>query len=287
MFSSTRWLAIVLASASPAVLADTTMSYRLEGKDCVPDLSVWQFTHTHMRSESRTLGMPSTVIYDHLEKLSYVLNPANRTYFMSEMDLDAADFKGDVLDSMGHQTKKSGGTHVTQDIAACLVLPTDLLQNEAPACKGGDPMIAVDPPRSWDGKRKRVDRDVGKATVSGIECTRREHLRDGSKLREDCTTSPTALKLPVEEAKLLERITRHQLAAVKMTFRESHATLADLFQRVVIVEQVCYDGDGRESGRATLQVDHAPIPPARFEVPDDYVNAMATGKAPPPRRGKH
>jgi hypothetical protein len=286
MFSSTRWLAIVLASASPAVLADTTMSYRVEGTGCAPDLSVWQFTRTHMRSETRSLGVPSTVIYDHLEKLSHVLNPDDRTYYTGEMDLDAADFQGDVMESMGHRTKKIGGADVMQEIAGCMILPIDLLQDEAPACKGGDPMITVDPPRMWDGKRKRIDRDIGEATVSGFECTRREHLRDGRKLREDCTTSPTALNLPVGEAKLLERITRHQLAVVKLAFRDSHATLADLFQRVILVEQVCYDDNGRQTGRATLQVDHAPIPPARFEIPDDYVNAMAADKATPRRRGK-
>ena len=286
MSTSTRWLAILLASASPAAFADTTLSYRVQGKDCMPDTSSWQFTPSHMRSESRTLGTQTTVIYDHLEKLSHVINPANRTFYTSELDLDAADLAGDVLVSMGHHTKKVTGRNVTSDIAACAFLPVDLLRDELPSCKGDDPMLTLEPFKSWDGKRTRIDRDVGTTSIAGIACTRREHLRNGTKRGEDCTTSPDALKLPADEAKLFERMTRHNVAAAKMVFRDGASAIEGALQRIVVVEQVCFDENGRETGRATLQIDHAPIPPDRFEVPDGYVKAIAPGNqaAPDPKK---
>lgn len=286
MSTSTRALVLALACACAPALADTTLGYRISGKDCVPDISGWQFTRSMLRSDNRVMGTQSIVVYDHLEKSSHVLNPVNRTYFTSELDLDAADFAGDVLVSMGHHVQKAGGGNTTKDIAACAFLPVDLLPGEMPSCSGDDPMMTLEPFRSWDGKRERIDRDTGKATIGGVACTRREHLRDGRKLREDCTTAPTALKLPADEAKLFERMTRHNVSAAKAMFRDGAANIDATLQRILVVEQVCFDGAGRETGRATLQVDHDAIPAARFEIPDGYVEAIAPGNQPAPRRGK-
>ncbi|MBN8482674.1 MAG: hypothetical protein J0L88_13910 [Xanthomonadales bacterium] len=282
MSKPTRWIWAMLACAPSLGNADTTLGYRVEGADCTPGLSSWQFTRSHMRSENHVLGTHSIVIYDHLEKLSHVLNPSNRTYTTSEMDLDAADFAGDVLASMGHHAQKRGGGNVTRDIADCAFLPVDLLRDELPSCKGGDPMLTLDPFRAWDGGRIRVDRDIGTRTVAGIRCTRREHVRDGRRLREDCTASPEALALPPEESKLFERMARHNVAAAKLMFRDGEANMEEASRRLLVVEQICFGGDGAETGRATLQIDHAEIAPSRFEVPAGYVEAIAPGNRPPP-----
>lgn len=284
MKASIRRLAWLAACIALPASADTTLSYRISGKDCEPVTPVWQFTRTHMRSESRISEIDSVNIYDHLEKRTYVLNPYNRTFFSADIDIDTADFQRDVIASMGHGAKRISGKDMQADaISTCDFMATDSLPGEMPSCKGDDPMFTYEPFRMWDGKRKRIDRDVGTATIGGIECIRREHLRDGKRLREDCSTSAGNLKIPAEEASILDRMTKHNLKVATMALENYKTLIENGAARVVLVEQVCYDVGGRETGRATLQIDHSPIPPERFEVPGGYVNALAPGKRPAPK----
>lgn len=261
-------LALAVAALASPVRADTTLGYRLSGAECKADTSLWQFDRSHMRVENDVLGSPSHTIYDHAEKLSYVLFPEKRTFFQSEMDLDAAEFTGDVLTSMEKYSRRKHGAAGWSGTADCFLDPTDLLPGEMLACDGTDPLF--DGKRLRDGGRRREDRDVGEATVDGIVCTRREHRRDGKLLRTDCSTSLAALRLPAEENRWVERIERHLLGAARLMAPQMQTQIERLKQRLLLVQRICYASSGRESGRAVLRVDHAKIPADRFEIPNGY-----------------
>ncbi|HJT97269.1 MAG TPA: hypothetical protein VJ696_03060 [Rhodanobacteraceae bacterium] len=125
---------------------------------------------------------------------------------------------------------------------------------------------------------QRIDRDAGEIDVDGIRCLRREHLRGDAMLREDCYAAPAALGLADAETRRIARFSQ-SIRAWSRSFAPDDAHKAD---DRVLVRRICYAG-ARESGRATLAIDHAPIAPARFEVPAGY-RPMDPGLGTSPRR---
>ena len=124
-------------------------------------------------------------------------------------------------------------------------------------------------------KPERIDRDAGEADVGGITCMRREHLRGGELVREDCYTTAAGLHLGEVET--------HRIARFTKAMRSwSHSLVPDGAQPEsddrVLVRRVCYAG-GRESGRATLAIDTAPISESRFAVPAGYKPMDPVGSA--------
>jgi len=119
---------------------------------------------------------------------------------------------------------------------------------------------------------QRIDRDAGDIDVDGITCTRREHLRGDEMLREDCYATTGTLKLGDAESRRVARFS-------KAIQGWSHSLVPDELRKEaddrVLIRRVCY-ASGRETGRATLRIDRAPIQAARFEVPAGYA-PMDTG----------
>lgn len=112
----------------------------------------------------------------------------------------------------------------------------------------------------------RIDRDAGEAHVGTIACARRQHLRGEQMLREDCYARIAALQLDPKEATRIARFST-AMQAWSATF-ESGETRRRVDDRALI-QRTCYR-DGREAGRTTLQVDHAPIPESAFALPEGY-----------------
>jgi len=122
---------------------------------------------------------------------------------------------------------------------------------------------------------ERIDRDAGEADVGGIACARREHLRGGELVREDCYTTAAGLHLGEVETRRIARFTKAMRAWSKSLVPDGMQPEAD---DRVLVQRICYAG-GRESGRATLAIDTAPIAESRFEVPAGYKPADLMGSA--------
>jgi hypothetical protein len=134
----------------------------------------------------------------------------------------------------------------------------------------GDAAQAASPP-----KPERIDRDAGETDVGGIACMRREHLRGGELVREDCYATAAGLHLGEVETHRIARFTKAMLAWSRSLVPDGTQPEPD---DRVLVRRVCYAG-GRESGRATLAIDTAPIPPSRFEVPAGYKPVDLMGSA--------
>jgi hypothetical protein len=124
-------------------------------------------------------------------------------------------------------------------------------------------------------KPERIDRDAGEADVGGIACQRREHLRAGELVREDCYASAAGLHLGEVETRRIARFTKAMRAWSKSLVPDGMQPDAD---DRVLVRRICYAG-GHESGRATLAIDTAPIAAARFEVPAGYKPVDLMGSA--------
>jgi hypothetical protein len=124
-------------------------------------------------------------------------------------------------------------------------------------------------------KPERIDRDAGEADVGGIACMRREHLRAGALVREDCYATAAGLHLGEVETRRIARFTKAMRSWSRSLVPEG--TPPDADDRV-LVRRVCYAG-GRESGRATLAIDTAPISESRFEVPAGYKPMDLMGSA--------
>jgi hypothetical protein len=121
-------------------------------------------------------------------------------------------------------------------------------------------------------KPERIDRDTGEIDVGGITCTRREHLRGGVIAGEDCLAAPAALRLGEPETRRIARFGQSIRAwSESLVPGEMQPKVDDR----VVVRRICYAG-GRETGRATLAIDTAPIAASRFEVPAGYA-PMDTG----------
>lgn len=145
---------------------------------------------------------------------------------------------------------------------------------------GGAPMMPgmpgmTAPQAAPPPKPERIDRDAGEADVGGITCTRREHLRGGELVREDCYTSAAGLHLGEVETRRIARFTKAMRAWSRTLVPDGVQPEAD---DRVLVRRVCYAG-GHESGRATLAIDTAPISESRFEVPAGYKPADLMGSA--------
>jgi hypothetical protein len=134
---------------------------------------------------------------------------------------------------------------------------------------GGNAMQA--PP----SKPERIDRDAGEADVGGITCMRREHLRGGELVREDCYTTAAGLHLGEVETRRIARFTKAMRSWSRSLVPEGAQPESD---DRVLVRRVCYAG-GHESGRATLAIDKAPIPESRFAVPAGYKPMDLMGSA--------
>jgi uncharacterized protein YjhX (UPF0386 family) len=266
---SMRLCVLALAVASNTSLADTSLRYDVVGTDCKPDISQWQFTRSFMRSESDVFGSASITIFDSVEKLAYVIAPASETYYRMEADLEASEFHGDVIASMDKYTRRKSGVDTWAEVRDCDLRAEDSLPGELPDCQGKDPLF--EGKKLADGGRVRLDRDAGATTINGIKCTRRENLRDGVLRRVDCRTSLDELKLDTQEAALVKRISRHQIASARLMFDQTMPEIIEnSLARIVLVERRCYDSSGKETGRVTLKVDHEPIDPDQFEVPVNY-----------------
>jgi len=125
-----------------------------------------------------------------------------------------------------------------------------------PAQKGS---AAAPPPQ-------RIDKDVGEMQVGDVTCTRRQHLRGEEMLGEDCFATVAALKLSDVETRRLARFTKTiQAWAHSMTPGRAQAAADER----VLIQRTCYRS-GKESGHATLTMDHAPIAESRFAVPAGY-----------------
>jgi hypothetical protein len=129
-----------------------------------------------------------------------------------------------------------------------------------PGMPGGNATQAPPP------KPERIDRDAGEADVGGITCMRREHLRGGELVREDCYTNAAGLHLGEVETRRIGRFTKAMRSWSKSLVPGGMQAEPD---DRVLVRRVCYAG-GHESGRATLAIDKAPISESRFEVPAGY-----------------
>ncbi len=266
---STHVLLLALAFMTGAVRADTTLTYRMTGAECRPDVALWQFTSTHTRSEMESFGARNDVIYDNVEKLSIVIDRNKRSFHQAELDLDSAELTGDVLIAMRKNIQRRRGVDTRVRTEGCSLLPGDLLPGELPSCKGDDPLF--DGTRISDGGRIRAHADAGIDTIDGIECLRRDVFRDGKRLRVDCATGIEALPLDAAETKLVERISRHMIAASTLMFEQEMPGIIDsALDRLVLVQRICYDQSGKESGRANLRIDHADIPDSQFEVPAGF-----------------
>jgi hypothetical protein len=124
-------------------------------------------------------------------------------------------------------------------------------------------------------KPERIDRDAGEAEVGGVACLRREHLRAGELVREDCYAAASGLHLDDLETRRIARFTK-VMRAWSESFVPGGAK-PDSDDRV-LVRRTCYAG-GHERGRATLAIDKAPIAEARFEVPAGYEPVDLMGSA--------
>ena len=139
-----------------------------------------------------------------------------------------------------------------------------------PGMPDGNATPAPPPP-----KPERIDRDAGEADVGGITCMRREHLRGGELVREDCYTTAAGLHLGDVETRRIARFTKAMRSWSRSLVPDGAQPESD---DRVLVRRVCYAG-GHESGRATLAIDTAPISESRFEVPAGYKPMDLMGSA--------
>jgi len=157
--------------------------------------------------------------------------------------------------------------------------PEQRAQVERGLGAGGMPMMpgmpAAGRAEAPPPKPERIDRDAGEADVGGISCLRRQHLRAGELVREDCYATAAGLHLGEVETRRIARFTKAMRSW-------SHSLVPDGAQPEsddrVLVRRLCYAG-GHESGRATLAIDKAPISESRFEVPAGYKPADLMGSA--------
>jgi hypothetical protein len=158
--------------------------------------------------------------------------------------------------------------------------PEQRAQVERGLASGGAPMMpgmpgAGAPHAPAPPKPERIDRDAGEADVGGIACMRREHLRGGELVREDCYATAAGLHLGEVETRRIARFTKAMRAWSRSLVPEGMQPESD---DRVLVRRICYAG-GHESGRATLAIDTAPVSQARFEVPAGYKPADLMGPA--------
>ncbi len=120
------------------------------------------------------------------------------------------------------------------------------------------------------------DRDLGAATIAGIACTRRQHLRGDEIVREECLTSLAGLKLAAADSARIARMAgvmaRWRDSTMPGAFAARHGAALDN----VVVERVCFAG-ATESGRATLHIASTLIADAEFVVPPPGYSQMGMG----------
>lgn len=89
-----------LATAAPA-RADVSIDYAIEG-DCAVEPAGLKISGSQLRIESGDTYGRGSSIFDGLEDVVIQLDHARRTWYEMEVDLDAADYMGDVAQSSMH-----------------------------------------------------------------------------------------------------------------------------------------------------------------------------------------
>lgn len=197
---------------------------------------------------------------------------------MSREEMMAATKNGQ-MPALDANTQQMMQKMMEQQLAR--MTPEQRQQVQRAMANGGGPMAMMpgvpggNAPQAPPPRPERIDRDAGETDVGGITCMRREHLRAGELVREDCYTTAAGLHLGEVETRRIARFTKAMRAWSRSFVPDSAQPESD---DRVLVRRVCYAG-GHESGRATLAIDTAPIPASRFAVPAGYKPVDLMGSA--------
>ncbi|MGH8174149.1 MAG: hypothetical protein ACREPX_13490, partial [Rhodanobacteraceae bacterium] len=116
---------------------------------------------------------------------------------------------------------------------------------------------------------QRIDRDAGEIVIDGITCSRRQHLRGDTMLREDCYATVATLKLDDIETRRLTKFSKSLQEWSQSMTPPGMGAKRDKVDDRVLLRRTCFDA-GHESGHATLTIERAPIAESRFAVPAGY-----------------
>jgi hypothetical protein len=268
-------LPLVLALAPCAAAADARLDWQREGA-CPVLFSSIEIAGPRLRFEMPAEpGEPFWSVFDGDEDLVTSVIPSQRAYMRLEVDADAADYSGDVVNSsvtymdrqmaqaraQMEEMKKSCGRN-------CPQLP-DMEAIMAMATGGRQPPIEA-----------RETADSGDA--NGVACAWREWVQAGQVVRRECLAE--VAELPLADA---DRGGFARGMKVMVRYGDSFGAFRDRFGIApepqapmgrLSVAQVCFAG-GVESGRATMAITPATVDPARFEVPAGYRPVMGGGNA--------
>jgi hypothetical protein len=262
-----------------AAHADSALHYRVDGACPVLAESI-EISGSKLRVETTMDGERFVSVFDGDEDLMTSLMPADRTYHQTEVDEDAADYTADVSTSttifmdrqmaqMGEQLKQQCAQLQKQakgfDCSQMMDLQA-MMKNVMPTAA---PISVVDTGRD--------------ETIGGIACRWSEWTQSGRKTREECDAGVATLPLPDADRRGLARGMK-----VMQRFSESFSAMRDRYggdanpapKGELPVAAHCFDVDGKSTGQVRLDIVDAPLDPARFAIPDGYVEMLQADAAP-------
>lgn len=273
------WRSFVAAATLTAALAvgligtaraGATVTFATTGT-CPGEVESIKIDGSRFRSDSRMGGSPSSLIYDGVERLMTTLMHDTRKYLLTEVDEDALDYQGDVADSTGNYIGKQ-----LEKVEAQMAAQCKEARKQGMEC----PMAGMDVQGMMQGMMssqmpawRDLDRDGESA---GVACRWWERSQGGRKIMEQCGAKFSALTLGDRDRRGLERgmqvMTRYGTSMLGMLrgLTGDAPAPAGPPQDTLVVAQVCFGPDGKESGRATAEFAEGAIPESAFETPSDY-----------------
>jgi hypothetical protein len=260
--------------------ADATLRYRMDGACPVLAESI-EISGSRLRVETVMDGERFVSVFDGDEDLLTSLMPADRTYHQTEVDEDAADYTADVSASttvfMDKQMAQVGERLREQ----CAQLQKQSKGFDCSQMMDLQAMMTTAVPATAALSVVDTGRDE---TIGDVTCRWREWTQAARKTREECDAGATALPLPDADRrglargiKVMQRFT-DSFSAMRDRYGGDASPAAPKGQLPVAVR--CFGPDGRPTGQVRLDIVQTPLDPARFGIPDGYVEMMQVDAAP-------
>lgn len=266
--------AITLLTTGLALLgaahAGTEIKFERTGA-CPHETESLKIDGSRFRSDSRVGGQDSSLLYDGLERLMTTLMHDSREYVQTEVDEDALDYQGDVANSTGNYMNKQ-----MEKMDAQMAQQCEQARKQGLEC----PMAGMDVRALMQGmmaSQATTWRDLERdGEVAGLACTWWERAHSARKVMQECSAKVVALPINDRDRRGLERGLRvmdrygSNMLGMVTGLTGQAPSQAGLPQDGLVVEQVCFGGDGKSTGRVVASFADVKFDASTFAIPAGY-----------------
>ena len=265
---------------SAVAMAGTVLSYSARG-ECRGEIETAWIQGSQFRVDGGIDGLDYSTLYDGGERVTTALMHDQRQYFEMEVDEDALDYQADVAYSGGNFIEKQMDKAQAQMKAQC-----EQMERQGMPC----PEMSTDMQGMMSGmmaSQLPTWRNLGRGgEVGGVACQWWERGQGGVKLREECRAGISDLRIAERDrrgfAKGIAVMERYAggMQGMSRGITGQDPAHSNPPPDTLVLEQICFDATGNESGHASADFADSIIDESVFAIPDGYTRMSMDGAQP-------